>query len=36
LRAACMDYLLLPLAGLMGIRSKKLRVRYVEDEPHEA
>jgi acyl-CoA-dependent ceramide synthase len=27
LRAACMDYLLLPLAGLMGIRSKKLRVR---------
>jgi acyl-CoA-dependent ceramide synthase len=27
LRAAFMDYLLLPLAGLMGIRSKKLRVR---------
>jgi acyl-CoA-dependent ceramide synthase len=27
LRAALMDYLLLPLAGLMGIRSKKLRVR---------
>ena len=27
LRAACMDYLLLPLAGFLGIRSKKLRVR---------
>lgn len=27
LRAACMDYLLLPLAGLLDIRSKKLRVR---------
>jgi hypothetical protein len=36
LRAAFMDYLLLPLAGLMGIRSKKLRVRYVRNGPHEA
>lgn len=30
LRAACLDYLLLPLAGKLGIRQKKAKVRFAE------
>ena len=29
LRAACLDYALLPLAGMLGIKQKKTKVRYV-------
>jgi acyl-CoA-dependent ceramide synthase len=29
LRAACLDYVLLPLAGMLGIKQKKTKVRYV-------
>lgn len=31
LRAACMDYALLPLASMLGIRNKKTKVRCVRD-----
>lgn len=30
LRAACMDYALLPLTGVLGIKQQKTKVRYVE------
>jgi acyl-CoA-dependent ceramide synthase len=30
MRAACLDYVLLPAAGMLGIKQKKTRVRYVE------
>lgn len=30
LRAACLDYALLPLAGMLGIKQKKTKVRYVK------
>lgn len=29
MRAACLDYVLLPLAGMLGIKQKKTKVRYV-------
>jgi hypothetical protein len=30
MRAACMDYVLLPLTGVLGIKQKKTKVRYAE------
>lgn len=34
LRAACMDYALLPLTGMLGIKQKKTKVRYVGELQH--
>jgi len=34
MRAACLDYVLLPAAGMLGIKQKKTRVRYVGFQKH--